>query len=57
MSFHLYKMHKLIPVFIMSQFSLIQAPSPLKPIIVPGASSRKLIFVLRVLAVRAVLDE
>jgi hypothetical protein len=57
-SFHLYEMHKLITVFqFMSQFSLIQAPSSSKPIVVPCASSRKLIFVLRVFASRAVLEE
>jgi hypothetical protein len=40
MSFRLYEMHKLIPVFqFMSQFSLIRAPSSRKLIIVPGSSS------------------
>jgi hypothetical protein len=39
-SFRLYEIHKLIPVFqFTSQFSLIQAPSSHKPIVVPGASS------------------
>jgi hypothetical protein len=42
-SFRLYEMHKLIPVFqFMSQFSLIQAPSSRKPIVVPGASSQEI---------------
>jgi hypothetical protein len=42
MSFHLYEMHKLIPVFqFMSQFLLIQAPSSCKQIVVTGASSRE----------------
>jgi hypothetical protein len=42
MSFRLYEMHKLIPIFqFMSQFSLIRAPSFHKPIIVPGTSSRE----------------
>jgi hypothetical protein len=44
-SFRLYEMHKLIPVFQFNQLSLIRAPSSRKPIVVPGASSRKLIFV------------
>jgi hypothetical protein len=40
MSFRLYKMHKLMPVFqFMSRFSLIRASSSRKPIIVPGTSS------------------
>jgi hypothetical protein len=57
-SFRLYEMHKLIPVFqFTSQFSLIRAPSSRKPIVVPGASFRKLIFVLRVFALRAVLEK
>jgi hypothetical protein len=57
-SFRLYEMYKLIPVFrFTSKFSLIRAPSSRKPIVVPGASSRKLIFVLRVFAWRAVLEE
>jgi hypothetical protein len=58
MSFRLYEMHILMPVFqFLSQFSLIRAPLSHKPIVVPGTSSRKLIFVLRVLALRAVLEE
>jgi hypothetical protein len=49
---------KLLPVFqISSQFLFIRAPSSHKPIVVPGASSRKLIFVLRVFALRVVLEE
>jgi hypothetical protein len=51
-------MHKLISVFqFKSQFLLIQATSSRKPIIVPGASSRKLIFVLQVSALQAILEE
>jgi hypothetical protein len=58
MSFRLYEMHKLIPVFqFTSQFSLTRAPSSRKPIIVPSASSWKLIFVLQVFALQAVLEE
>jgi hypothetical protein len=34
-----------------------RAPSSHKPIVVPGASSRKLIFVLRVFVLLAVLEE
>jgi hypothetical protein len=57
-SFCIYKMHKLIHVFQFTrQFSQIWAPSSRKPIVVPGASSQKLIFVLRVFALRAVLEE
>jgi hypothetical protein len=54
-SFRLYEMHKLIPIFQFTiQFSLARAPSSRKPIVVPGASSPKLIFVLRVFDLRAV---
>jgi hypothetical protein len=57
-SFRLYDMHKLIPVFkFTSQFSLIRAPSSRKPIVVPGACSRKLISVLRLFALRAAWEE
>jgi hypothetical protein len=51
-------MQKLIPVFqFTSQFSLIRAASSRKPTVVSGASSRKLIFILRIFDLRAVLEE
>jgi hypothetical protein len=53
-SFRLYEINKLIPVFqFTSQFSLIRAPSSRKP----SVSNGKLILVLRVFALRAVLEE
>jgi hypothetical protein len=58
MSFRLYEMHILIPVFQFTiQFSLIRAPSCRKPIVVPVGSNGKLISVSRVFALRAVLEE
>jgi hypothetical protein len=57
-SFSLFEMHKLITVFqFTSQFLLIRAPSSRKPIVVPVGKKGKLIFILRVFALRAVLAE